>query len=150
MTKMPQQITDDRKKQMRQNIIKHRQTLFQYLESINDTVLKPKIKLNLSDSEKLNLNTKSKKKSELKNKSETNLNNSKQIPRLEKVKEESIDIYSENSDDFLSVGSNEEWFSSYSTSDEIDVDSRRRPAKQDINNKWNDEKKNARKYICIN
>jgi len=147
---MPQQITDDRKKQMRQNIIKHRQTLFQYLESINDTVLKPKIKLNSSNSEKLNLNTNSKKKPKLKNELETNLNtSSKQIPRLGKFKEESIELYSENSDDFLSVESNEEWFSSYSTSDEIDADSRRRPAKQGIN-KWSDEKKNACKYICMN
>lgn len=135
----------------RKNIRKHRLALYQYLDNINDTFFKEQIKLNSSDLGKLSLSsTDHQQNHELEDcKEVVNLNTSKQNPRLGEVKEESIELCSENSDEFLSVESNEEWYGSYSTSDDIDGDSKSELDKQNIS-RWNDDNKNACKYTSSN
>jgi len=92
----------ERKRQMRLNIIRHRQQLLQHLENVNETNLKCQIKLNSSDIEKLNLNA---------------IINKPVFPI--QVKQELIEI-SDTSDELISVGSTEEW------NDSLDIDSKRK------------------------
>lgn len=100
---------EDSKRQMRLNIIRHRQKLLKYLENINDTDLKPKIKLDFNDLEEFNLenNVKAKPKSKV------------------KVKEELIEEQYDSSDELISVGS-EEWNVSYQSSNDTSINSRRK------------------------
>ncbi|KAL5243413.1 hypothetical protein ACI65C_010823 [Semiaphis heraclei] len=53
---MLQCLNNDKKEKMKLNIQLHRQKLLQHLESINDTVFKPKIKLVSNDLKKNNIN----------------------------------------------------------------------------------------------
>lgn len=103
---MPRLSTNECKEQMRLNIIKHRQTILKYLENTNDEVLKSKIVVN-----------------HYKYIKKCNLSICEQKSKLDKVEKkvnvESIDTPSENSDDYLSVGSYEKCESNYSTSDSL-------------------------------
>jgi len=106
---------------MRLNIIRHRQQLLKYLENVNDTVIKPKIKLNSSDLEHLNLSTTDQQPVVLP------IN----IKKEEEEEEEPIEIC-DTSDELISVGSNEGWNdSSRVTSDREDVDPRRKSKRFD-------------------
>lgn len=95
---------EESKRLMRLNIIRHRQKLLKYLENINDTVLKPKIKLDPIDLEIIKI---------------------KHKPALEvTVKKELIeDKYNIENDD-ISIGSNENW--NNEPTEEVDISSRRR------------------------
>lgn len=129
---------EDSKRQMRLNIIRHRQKLLKYLENINDTDLKPKIKLDLDDLEEFNLenNIKAKRRSKI------------------KVKEEFNEEQYDSSDELISVGS-EEWNASYQTSDEININSRRRSRRieavqHDGQKLWKNKTKEDCKFIYNN
>lgn len=94
----------ERKRKMRLNIIRHRQQLLKYLENVNDTIIKPKIKLNSSDLEQLN----------------SNVAEQRLVLPVKIKKEEPIETC-DTSDELISVGSNEGWNDSgHLTSDQVD------------------------------
>lgn len=100
---MPRLANNESKRQMRLNIIRHRQKLLKYLENINDTVLKPKIKLDPIDLEKLKI---------------------EQVSTLDAtIKTELID---DTYDDDISVGSNENWNNDHQLAEDINENSRRK------------------------
>lgn len=121
---MSQWPDDEDKTEMRLNILRHRQKLLKLLEDVDDTVLKPKIKLDPNDFETLNLL--SQPKFEIKSEIKQEL--------LDEGDDEIqfSDGNSNSDNELISVGSNEEWNGSYQTctSDEVELDNCRRRSRR--------------------
>lgn len=111
----------DKKNQMRLNIIRHRQKLLQHLVRINDTDLKPKIKLETKDFEKFDLNFTIDHTLGLKVEPEVKTEIKAEI-KIEETTDKELVSY-----DDISISSQEEnWIKNCLSSYETDSDSRRR------------------------
>lgn len=129
----------EKKTEMRLNILRHRQKLLKLLEDVDDTVLKPKIKLDPSDLETLNSMSQPKpviqKETKQEIKKKEIIHDIKREIKQELLEEDEIrfsDLNSDSDNELISVGSNEEWNGSYQTctSDEMEVEQSRRRSRR--------------------
>lgn len=132
----------EEKTEMRLNILRHRQKLLKLLEDVDDTVLKPKIKLDTSDLETLNSVSPPKFDIQQEIQKDIKQDVKEEIIHNYKIKQELLDddedeiqfsdMNSDSENELISVGSNEEWNGSYqtSTSDEAEVDQYRRRSRR--------------------